>query len=89
MEAVKWYRKAAEQRDAYGQFNLGVMYGLSWGVVKDLQEAYKWLLLSGGKGNDFAQERIPFIENYLTAAQRAEGQRLAPGWKPKIPQEAQ
>ena len=25
-EAVKWYRRAADQGNAYAQFNLGVMY---------------------------------------------------------------
>ena len=30
-EAVKWYRKAAEQGDASAQYNLGVMYANGWG----------------------------------------------------------
>ena len=34
-EAVKWYRKAAEQNDAKAQFNLGVCYDDGQGVAKD------------------------------------------------------
>jgi len=31
LTAVEWYRKAAEQGDAYAQFNLGGMYENGWG----------------------------------------------------------
>ena len=41
-EAVKWYRKAAEQGDAKAQNNLGVKYGNGLGVLKDYKEAVKW-----------------------------------------------
>ncbi len=35
VEAVKWYRKAAEQNDAQAQYNLGVCYADGQGVAKD------------------------------------------------------
>ena len=41
-EAVKWYRKAAEQNLAAGQHNLGVCYYNGEGVAKDQVEAVKW-----------------------------------------------
>ena len=41
-EAVKWYRKAAEQGNADAQSNLGVMYANGTGVTKDESEAMKW-----------------------------------------------
>ena len=31
----EWYRRAAEQGDAYGQFNLGLAYGAGLGVEQD------------------------------------------------------
>ncbi|MDA9975969.1 hypothetical protein N9F34_03995 [Alphaproteobacteria bacterium] len=34
-EAVKWYRKAADQGFALGQYALGVMYGNGEGVTQD------------------------------------------------------
>ena len=42
VEAVKWYRKAAEQNDADAQNNLGVCYANGQGVAKDEVEAVKW-----------------------------------------------
>jgi TPR repeat protein len=36
MEAVKWFRKAAEQNFAVAQYNLGVCY--EQGVAKDERE---------------------------------------------------
>ena len=41
-EAVKWYRKAAEQNLAEAQTNLGSCYANGQGVAKDEVEAVKW-----------------------------------------------
>jgi uncharacterized protein len=41
-EAVKWYRKAAEQGYAWAQYNLGFMYFHGQGVPQDYAEAAKW-----------------------------------------------
>src|ERR1035441_8676428 len=41
-EAVRWYRKAAEQGVAYAQSDLGVMYATGRGVPKDEAEAARW-----------------------------------------------
>ena len=82
VEAVKWYRKAAHQGLANAQFNLGGMYATGQGVAKDVVEAYKWWLLAGAQGFGLAKRGIPVIEGALTAAERAEGQKLAREWKP-------
>jgi TPR repeat protein len=42
-EAVKWFRKAAEQNVADAQFSLGVCYANGQGVTKDDAESVKWL----------------------------------------------
>src|ERR1700677_614732 len=42
VEAVKWYRKAAEQNDARVQFNLGICYDKGQGVAQDSVETVKW-----------------------------------------------
>jgi len=39
MEAVKWYRKAAEQNDAEAQWSLGICYGNGIGVATNFVEA--------------------------------------------------
>src|SRR6266699_7071302 len=41
-EAVKWFRKAAEQNVADAQFSLGACYANGQGVTKDDAEAVKW-----------------------------------------------
>src|SRR5713101_3261142 len=41
-EAVKWFRKAAEQNVADAQFSLGVCYANGRGVAEDDAEAVKW-----------------------------------------------
>ena len=41
-EAVRWYRRAAEQGHALGQFNLGNMYRDGRGVARDYQAAVTW-----------------------------------------------
>ena len=78
VEAEKWYRRAAEQGDASGQFLLGVMF-----EMKDKVEAYKWWLLAGAQGDEGAKKQIELIERKLSIVQRAEGQRLAREFQPR------
>ncbi len=58
-EAVRWYRRAAEQGYASAQFNLGLMYGNGQGVLQDYVQAHKWYnlaasRLSSGENRDLA-----------------------------------
>ena len=57
-EAVKWYRKAAEQGDADAQGFLGECYEYGGGVVKDLTEAIKWYRKAAARGNEDAKKRL-------------------------------
>ena len=54
-EAVEWYRLAAEQGYAAGQFNLGVMYEQKLGVPQKFIYAHLWLNIAAinraDKGN--------------------------------------
>jgi len=50
-EAVKWYRKAAEQGYAPAQVNLGRMYEYGWGIAQDHVEAMKWFRKAAEQGN--------------------------------------
>ena len=54
-EAVKWYRKAAEQGLAQAQNNLGFMYNKGYGVAKDYNEAFKWWRKAAEQGDAKAQ----------------------------------
>ena len=57
-EAVKWYRKAAEQGDAPAQNNLGLMYANGTGVLEDDNEAVKWYRKAAEQGDASAQNNL-------------------------------
>jgi len=83
VEAVKWYRKAAEQNLAEAQYNLGVGYYKGEGVAKDWVEAYRWLLLAARQGDEDAKKNTTVLESKLTPEQIAEGQKRACDFKPR------
>ena len=56
VEAVRWFRLAAEQGCPGGQYNLGVNYGAGKGVPKDDTEAVRWYRLAADQGNVRAQQ---------------------------------
>jgi TPR repeat protein len=57
-EAMKWYRKAAEQGLALSQFSLGCMYLDGEGVSQDYEEAVKWFSKAAEQGLAAAQYNI-------------------------------
>ena len=54
-EAVKWYRKAADQGYAGAQCNLGICYENGNGVTQSYTEAVKWYRKGADQGNMYAQ----------------------------------
>jgi TPR repeat protein len=81
-EAVKWYRRAAEQGYAEAQDRLGVCYYLGIGVPKDFAEAYKWFILASDKGDEDAKTNATVVGRQLTPERIVEAQRLAREFKP-------
>ena len=63
-EAVKWYRKAAEQGNASAQNNLGGCYYNGRGVTQDYYEAVKWYRKAAEQGYAFAQYNIGLCYEY-------------------------
>jgi hypothetical protein len=57
-EAVKWYKKAAEQGDANAQIGLASCYFIGNGVTNDTTEAAKWIQKAAEQGNADAQFRL-------------------------------
>ncbi len=57
-EAMRWYRKAAEQNHAEAQYALGRCYEMGEGVVKDQAEAVKWYRKAAEQGDADAQYRL-------------------------------
>jgi TPR repeat protein len=55
VEAVRWYRLAADQGNATARANLGVMYADGQGVPQDYVEAVRWYRLAADQGHARAQ----------------------------------
>jgi TPR repeat protein len=55
VQAVNWYRKAADQGDPEGEFRLGGMYFEGHGVSKDAVEVVNWYRKAAEQGFSKAQ----------------------------------
>ena len=60
-EAVRWYRKAAEQGNDAAQNNLGYMYANGRGVSQDYSEAVRWYRKSAEQGNALGQSNLGYM----------------------------
>ena len=80
VEAVKWYRKAAEQGHATAQYNLGVMHANGRGVVQNYVLAYMWINLSRMQGDEDARKGMEMLVDRMTKEQIAEAQKMAREW---------
>ena len=60
-EALKWYRKAAEQGHASAQYSLGRMYQNGTGVARDPAEAVRWYRKAAEQDNARAQCNLGFM----------------------------
>ena len=83
IEAVKWYRRAADTGDDLAQYHMGIMHVAGRGVPRDLVMAYMWLDLAAMQGHQGATTARDSLAGSVSAAQVAEAQKLARGWKPK------
>ncbi len=92
-EAVKWYRKAAEQGVTEAQYNLGHIYSrgvfaspsgsFSLSVSQDIVQAYMWFSLAASQGLSVAKLGRDDTANQMTPDQIAEAQRMAREWMEK------
>ena len=57
-EAVKWYRKAAEQGYAEAQYRLGECYENGVGVTESLQEAKQWYQKAAQQGETLSELKL-------------------------------
>lgn len=60
-EAVKWYKKSAEQGNAEAQFSLGKMYIAGEGVPRDYVESARLLGLSVAQGNSASMYYLAWL----------------------------
>ena len=76
-EAVKWYRKAADQGHADAQSNLGFMYATGEGVPEKNIRAYVWWSMAKTQCNAGAAGNIDILKPTMTKQQIAQAQSLA------------
>jgi TPR repeat protein len=77
-EALKWFRKAAEQDNLAAQYNLGVIYANGRGVEANQAEALKWYLRAAEKGDTTAQATV--ADMYRNGTGTAPDFKLAFDW---------
>jgi hypothetical protein len=81
VEAARWYRRAADRGDPVAQLNLGDLYRRGVGLERNLVQAYFWFSLAAAQGRRWAESRRGAIAAGLSAAQRAEAERLIAAWR--------
>ncbi len=57
-EALRWYRRAAEQGYALGQYVLGLRYEQGRGVQQDYEEAVRWHRRAAEQGHARGQNNL-------------------------------
>jgi TPR repeat protein len=77
-EALRWYRKAADQGDPDAQYGLGLMYSLGQGVAQDYAESARWLHKAADQGNASAEYGLGRM--YHEGRGLSQNDREAVGW---------
>ena len=76
-EAVTWYRRAAEQGDAFAQNNLGFMYEYGEGVLQNYVLAHMWFNIAASLGGKTTTENRDIVAKRMTPSQLEKAQDLA------------
>ena len=82
-EAVKWFRRSANQGFAGAQFKLATMYWAGKGVKQDAIQAHMWANLAAAQGMKMAEGARMIAEEHMTSTQVQQAQKMAREWKPK------
>jgi len=77
VEAVKSYRKAADQGKGVAMSHIGSMYNLGQGVLQDHVIAHMWFNLASAQGDKFGADNRDRIAKKMTPADLSIAQRLA------------
>lgn len=85
-EAVRWWQRAAAQGFAPAQSSLGrALVTGGQEVSPDKTQAYLWLALSAGQGDQEADQQRATLVKQLHPDQLAQAKRLVKEWKPTKP----
>lgn len=78
VQAVRWFRQAAERGLTDSQYNLGRIYEQGAdGVAANAGEAYKWYLIAGRAGDEQAQADADRMAGELSAGVRRTARQAA------------
>ena len=62
-EAVRWYRRSAEQSHSLAQYMLGAAYEYGkLGVAMDNTEAVRWFRRAAEQGHEIAKLKLQMLE---------------------------
>ena len=75
--AVKWFKLAAEQGYADAQSNMGAMYGMGKGVIKDRVYAHMWGNIGASNGSEGGAKVREIAAKNMTSSQLEKAQDLA------------
>jgi len=79
-EAIKWWRRSAENGNSKAQVSLGAMYYDGKGVAKDMAQALKWHYISIENGSDDAKQNRDTLEKEATPEQISTAKKLSDEW---------
>ncbi len=85
VEAVKWFRKAADQGHPTGQYMMGIFYHYGKMGATNYVEAQKWYTLAADQEYSLAKQTQFEVSQKMTQKEKEEAQRLAKEFKPKAP----
>jgi TPR repeat protein len=75
-EAVRWFRRAADQGDAKGEYGLGFMYDYGQGVPRDYAQALDWYGNAAAQSDAKAQEALGSMYYYGRGVQKDSAEAL-------------
>ncbi len=64
LQAIQWYRLAAEQRETEALFLLGTMYDFGEGVAEDNAQAVQWYRLAAAQEHVWSQELVDSYDKF-------------------------
>ena len=76
-EAVKWFRKSAEQRIKQAQYRLGELYMNGRGVPKDYEYAYAWYRVGAEHKHKRSMNALAAASANLSAEELEEAEKLS------------
>lgn len=78
LQAIRWYRRAAENGNSSGLYNLGLSLAKGEGVAEDKAEAYAWWNFACILGQEDAQKSIKDLAQTMTGSEINDAERKGP-----------